>query len=203
MTKKYQWLLIAFLLVITGGLYLAFRYDRANLATWFGSIVTVGTLVVAYVQLYNQRRDFESSQIANLKIAINERNISKHKDGIEYVSVDKEFVFWATNIGLVAGMFKFIGFCSEEKFEEIQNADSETREDLLENAIIDPAPEYSLGIEHRVFEKIEPKSISSEIKIPEKMVLNQFPGEKYIYVFYMDPVGELYERKMQINSNGG
>lgn len=174
------------------------RYEHGSVADWFSAIGTLGAIIAVYFQIREQRIEFEKDKEANLKIAIGVRRMRSLSKGITYFSAESEYFFWATNYGNMTGSFKFIGMCKKDDYSKIEKASPENRVSEISNVVIDPDLQYQdfIGDKSREFEKIEPKSVSKQITIPENAVIQQF-GKKFdLYILYMDPVGKLFKKEI-------
>lgn len=199
-TTKY--LLIGFVGALIGNgivfLVLAFGSSKyGTLADWVSGLGTVIAILFVYLQIDEQRKEFEEKQVAKVSIAISKQTtLKKSLDGNGKVLTDPEYYIWAVNDGLSSGSFMFLGFCREDEFKYIKDDDKNVIYNHHHDLYHDLQP-YT----NKDYQSLKPGQISKTEKIQEKILDQQLRNPDSFYVLYMSATGEIYKRKVKVTRN--
>lgn len=192
---KYIWLgLVGALLgnAIIFTIYALFSAKYGTLADWMSGVGTVAAILFVYWQIAEQRKEFNESKTARLRIACGEQLHVEEAQDKGLVSDDTDYYIWAVNDGMRVGSFKFLGFCRKDEFNKINT------EDIIFNPNNDGLQKL-LPHSTNDFELLQPGQVSKEKIISSSMVMKRLSNPKAFYVLYMDAVGKIYKKEVRIN----
>lgn len=165
-----------------------------TLAEWISSIGTISSLIFVYWQIDEQRIEFQKSRSRDFQIAFSlQPQVSKTKNGGIMLG-KRDYYIWGVNAGMVPVSFKFIGFCKKKDFKHIKD----------QNVVYNP---YITGFEKLLphptndFENLKPGQISKEHKFSEDEVLKNLDKCSKFFVLYMDALGKIYKREINVTYN--
>lgn len=175
---------------------LAFSSSKyGTLADWVSGIGTVAAIFFVYLQINEQRSEFKESKKHYLQIAIWTQSHAEKSTNGGIIVGGHDFRTWAVNDGLTAASFKFLGFCRKDKFKDIYEDDS---------VLLDP---YTFTKKHLLpssspdFELLQPGEISEQHIFPVDKILQELGNPQYLYVMYMDALGEIFKREIIVAKN--
>lgn len=200
MNRKIEYILLSLIgsLIGNGIVFFFFAFTSSKygtLADWVSGIGTVAAIFFVYWQIDEQQSEFKESKIHNLEIAFwTQSHAEEASDGGILIG-GHDCCTWAVNNGLMAASFRFLGFCREDKFKDIYKDD---------NVLLDP---YAFDKKHLLphsttdFELLQPGEVSKQHNFPADRILEGLEKPESFFVLYMDAVGKIYKRKIQVIGN--
>lgn len=197
MNEKVKYLLIGLIGSLIGNgiifFFIAWGSPKyGTLADWVSGLGTVAAIVFVYLQIDEQRREFNESKTAKLKIAFGQQ---PHMEKAEFggrVFGKPDYYIWAVNDGMSVGSFKFLGFCRKDQFSKIDTND----------VIFDPEHD---GLQQLLphstnnFELLYPGQVSKERIVYSERVMERLNKPDDFYVIYMDAVGKIYKKEIRVS----
>lgn len=178
-------------------MYMSFiKGDFGSVADWVSGIGSVLAIVAVYQQIKQSDKQYHLNNQANMAIALGRRNIIEvdHNEG--RTRSDKlELYFWGVNDGQIADSFRFLGICTQEEFEIIEDKKSKDLNAYsqgINQYIIDPDNSIQSGFVEREFELINPRCKTETVSVSFEVIKDKWKNNGKLCVVYMNIMGDLY-----------